>query len=261
MLAALLVAATLEGGTFVARAVEVDGATHRYQVWLPRGFDATKKWPAILFLHGSGERGSDNQKQISVGLGPALLNGTVAVPAVVIFPQCPEEGYWTAPERKIAMAALDAAMLEFSVDPRRVTMTGMSMGGAGTWVLAAEHPDRFAAIAPVCGFLEKPPGIKPIRNPAPWLVNASDPYEEVVKRLPRIPIWIFHGALDTLVPPQESREMIARLGSNAAYTEFARANHNAWDPTYSGTTVVAWLARQVRPRSIVHDDRSQMRRP
>ena len=242
----LLIAATLESGTFVSRSIVVDGETYRYQVWLPRGFDPSRKWPAILFLHGSGERGSDNEKQIAVGLGPALRNGTIDVPAVVVFPQCPEEGYWTAPERKIAMAALDDASRQYSVDRRRVTMTGMSMGGAGTWVLAAENPDRFAAIAPVCGFIVKPEGIKPIRNPAPWVVNAPDPYDAVVRRLPEIPIWIFHGALDTLVPPQESREMISRLGSNAAYTEFPTANHNAWDPTYSGTTVIAWLARQKR---------------
>ena len=246
MLTALVLAATLDTGTFVTRTVVIDGDSHRYQVWLPPGFDAKRKWPAILFLHGSGERGSDNEKQVAVGLGPALRSGTVSVPAVVIFPQCPEEGYWIGPERKIAMAALDAASREFSVDPRRVTMTGMSMGGAGTWVIAAENPERFAALAPVCGFLKKPEGIKPIRNPAPWLVNAENPYDAVIERLPKIPIWIFHGALDTLVPPQESHEMIARLGTNGAYTEFPTANHNAWDPTYSGTTVVQWLARQRR---------------
>src|SRR5687768_5243652 len=109
MLAMLLLAATLDTGTFVTRTVVVEGSAHLYQVWLPPGFDAKKKWPAILFLHGSGERGSDNEKQVAVGLGPALRTGTISVPAVVIFPQCPEEGYWIVPERKIAIAALDAA--------------------------------------------------------------------------------------------------------------------------------------------------------
>ena len=231
MLAAMVLAA------FVEHSV----AGHRYQVWVPDGYDASKKWPAVLFLHGAGERGSDNGKQIAVGLGPALRRGVVSIPAIVVFPQCPEEGYWAGPERSIAMAVLDDAMRRYAIDERRVSMTGMSMGGTGTWILAAEHPKRFSAIAPVCAWVSGPPPFRVVKEQPPWLS-----FDEVVRRIGKLPVWIFHGGRDNVVPPTESREMIARLGANAAYTEFPNANHNSWDPAYSGTTVMQWLIRQRR---------------
>jgi predicted peptidase len=242
MLLTLILAATMSQGHFVERSA----GPHRYQVWVPAGYDATRKWPAILFLHGAGERGSDNHKQTEAGLGPALRDGAVSVAAFVVFPQCPEEGYWAGPERQIALDVLDDVESEFSIDKRRVTLTGMSMGGTGTWLLAAENPKRFAAIAPVCAWVSKPPPFRKIVEPAAWLVGAADPFAEVARRIGNVPVWIFHGAKDDVVPPLESREMINRLGEHAAYTEFAQANHNSWDPAYRTTGVVPWLIRQVR---------------
>ncbi|HVS32174.1 MAG TPA: alpha/beta hydrolase-fold protein [Thermoanaerobaculia bacterium] len=234
-------------GHFVERAVDVRGASHRYQVWIPAGYDDSRRWPAVLFLHGAGERGNDNTKQVAVGLGPALRDGTISVPAVIVFPQCPEEGYWAGEARKIALAALDAVEGEFSIDKRRISMTGMSMGGTGTWILAAENPRRFAAIAPVCGWVSKPPPFRTVVDTPGWLVNSSQPFDEVARRLDHMPAWIFHGGKDNVVPPEESREMIARLGVNAAYTEFDNANHNSWDPAYRTTGVVQWLVAQRQP--------------
>jgi predicted peptidase len=249
MLAAVLMTAMLSGnGGYVSRSFVLDGATYRYQVWLPRGYSHQRKWPAILFLHGSGERGSDGERQTSVGLGRLLHEGKIDPAAVIVFPQCPDDGHWVGPARRIAIGALDLAEKEFSIDRKRVTITGMSMGGAGTWVLAAENPDRFRAIAPICGWVRKPPNVPDVMKPATWLVEAADPYRELASRLPLVPIWIFHGSDDPVVPVDESRRMAGVLGANAAYTEFAHVGHDAWDPAYGETRLVDWLLHQATPK-------------
>ena len=249
----------LAAAAFVARTVTVDGVAHQYQVWVPAAYvDDSRprlsgqrraavphKWPAILFLHGAGERGDDNQKQISVGLGLALCDGTVDAQAIVIFPQCPIDQRWVGAPRKIAMAALDDAEREFSIDRDRVSLTGMSMGGAGAWILAAEYPNRWSALAPVCGYIHRPPTLPDADNPT------TDSFDDFAKRLPRIPIWIFHGADDPVVPVAESREMARALGVRAGYTEFADTGHNAWDPAYTTTHIIEWLVRQKRPRTAI----------
>jgi predicted peptidase len=241
MLAAVLMTAMLSGGEFRSRSVVLEGATHRYEVWLPRGYSRKRKWPAILFLHGSGERGSDGEKQTTVGLGRLLREGKIDPAAVVLFPQCPEGAHWAGAARRIAMAALDAAEAELAIDPERVALTGMSMGGAGTWVLAAENPKRFSRIAPVCGWVRKPQNLPDVMNPTAWLVAAADPYREVASRLARVPIWIFHGSDDPVVPVAESRHMADILGADAGYTEFPGVGHDAWDPAYGATSLVEWL--------------------
>ena len=243
----MLMAAMLSGGEFVSRSLVLDGVSHRYQVWLPRGYSGKRTWPAILFLHGSGERGADGEKQTSVGLGPLLREGKVDPPAIVVFPQCPEGAHWAGAARRIAIAALDAAQREFAIDPQRVSITGMSMGGAGTWVLAAENPERFRAVAPVCGWVRKPPNLAEVMSPAAWLSDAADPYRELASRLPRVPIWIFHGSDDPVIAVGESRRMAELLGANAAYTEFPHVGHDAWDPAYGSTSLVAWLAGKRLP--------------
>src|SRR5438105_15297696 len=119
----------LAAAAFVARTVNVDGKPRKYQVWVPAAYDASRRWPAILFLHGSGERGDDGVAQTMVGLGRALREGKVDPPAVVVFPQCPLSGHWTGPARRIAIAALEHVIEDYSIDETRVSLTGMSMGG------------------------------------------------------------------------------------------------------------------------------------
>jgi predicted peptidase len=228
----LLMAAILSSGHFVERSVD----SHRYQVWLPSNYVASKKWAAILFLHGSGERGDDGKKQTVVGLGPALSK--LDPPAIVVFPQCPANERWAGAASKIAIAALDQTEREFSIDPQRVSLTGMSMGGAGAWVLAAQFPKRWSAIAPVCGYVHKPPQLADAENPT------ALSYADFARTVPRVPIWIFHGSADTVVPVEESRQMASALGGNATYTEFPGVGHNAWDPAYQTTGVVSWLIKQ-----------------
>ena len=234
-------------GGFLERSVTVHGAAHGYRVWLPADYDRSRSWPAILFLHGSGERGSDGVKPTQAGLGPALAEGLAGAEAIVVFPQCPESEHWVGPAREIAMAALDAVEKEFLIDRRRVSITGISMGGAGTWVLAAEYPQRWSAAAPICGWIVRPANLTSIPdNKLSWLGEGEDRTQAIARRLDSLPVWILHGSADTVVPVSESRRMASLLGAHAAYTEFAGVGHNAWDPAYRKTGVVAWLVRQRR---------------
>ncbi|HJT18587.1 MAG TPA: alpha/beta hydrolase-fold protein [Thermoanaerobaculia bacterium] len=234
-----MIMTVMMAGAFIARSVVVDGVARKYQVWVPAAYDASRKWPAILFLHGSGERGSDGVKQTTVGLGPAL--GKIDPQTIVVFPQCPEDDRWVARvPRQIAIAALDATEREYSIDRKRVALTGMSMGGAGAWYLAAEYPKRWSAVAPVCGYVHRPPSIPQLGD------TTTDTFDQFAKRLPHVPIWIFHGSDDKTVPVEESREMARALGPRAGYTEFAHTGHNAWDPAYQQTHVVQWLVEQRR---------------
>ena len=197
--------------------VVASGMSHR--VWLPPGYDPARRWPAILFLHGAGERGDDNEKQMRVGLGPHLE--ALAPPAIVVFPQCPLGSVWTS-QLQLAIDALDAARAEYSIDDDRTSLTGISLGGAGSWALAAAFPERWSAVAPVCGWME------PIRP------------------LPDLPYRIFHGDADPVIGVEQSRRMAAYLGARAVYTEFAGVNHNSWDRAYRDTDLVAWLIAQKR---------------
>jgi predicted peptidase len=214
-------------GRFVAHTVTVDGAERRYQVWIPAAYDASRRWPVILFLHGIGERGDDGQVQTTVGLGNALRKHKVDPDAIVVFPQCPLATTWTRGALPIALAALDQAAVDYSIDPRRVALTGLSMGGGGAWLLAIEQPRRFSALAPVCGWAPRP--------------SATS-----ARRVGRIPIWMFHGSDDSVIPVTESRDMAAVLGADAMYTEFPGVGHNSWDPAYQTTGVVDWLVAQER---------------
>jgi predicted peptidase len=213
---------TASSGQFIAHEV----ALSRYQVWVPRAYDPACAWPAILFLHGAGERGNDGVAQTTVGLGRALSDGKVDPPALVIFPQCPLTTTWIGGALSIADAALGRAMNDYAIDPSRVSLTGISMGGAGAWMLAFEQPRRFSALAPVCGWPPVPP-------------------RKLAQRVGGMPIRIFHGSHDRVVPVGESRKMAAALGARASYTEFAGVNHNSWDPAYMTTDLVAWLVAQV----------------
>jgi predicted peptidase len=236
-------------GTMVSRAVEVDGVRYPYQVYVP-AVRGRARPPVILFLHGSGERGSDGVKQTTVGIGPAVRRRASDFPAVVVMPQAPADSVWAGPPARAAIAALDSAMAEFRGDPRRVYLTGISMGGFGTWEIALANPTRFAALVPICG------GLRPISTQPNIAVRAvantsGDIYDAAATTLARIPTWIFHGGADRLVPVEGSREManaLRRAGGNVQYTEYAGVGHNSWDPAYAESTLWPWLFAQRRPR-------------
>lgn len=236
---------------FIEREVRVDGTSHRYRVFVPAAKKAGKR-PVIVFLHGSGERGDDNRKQVTVGLGPYVEKHADDFPAIVVFPQAPLDSEWHD-NLAMTLAAMDAATREFGGDPDRTYLTGMSMGGYGTWDFALREPHRFAALVPVCGGI-----VGPDRRPSlqvSAVAGLADPFTETARRLRDVPVWIFHGARDDLVPPEQSRRMAAALkaagSEDARYTEFPDANHNSWDPAYSQTPELwTWLfAQSLRPET------------
>lgn len=234
-------------GAFLEREVLVDGTTHRYQVFVPARASVQGKPAVILFLHGSGERGNDNRKQAMVGLGPYVRAHADTFPAIVVFPQAPDDSEWNQ-FADVAFAQLDAATQEFGGDIDRTILTGLSMGGYGVWDYAMRAPTRFAALVPVCGGLVHP------RRPSmdvTGVAGKDDPYAYVAERLKDIPTWIFHGAQDDVVLPEYSRKMDAALQASGAkdarFTEFPGANHNSWDPAYSQTPALwDWVFSQKR---------------
>ena len=248
MSACMKIPARPVSGTFVARELVVDGSTHRYQVFVPASAKTDASTPVILFLHGSGERGSDGVLQTQAGLGPYVRAHADTFPAIVVFPQAAQDSEWAGANLDMALAELDAATQEFGGDPDRTYLTGLSMGGYGTWQLALQTRDRFAALVPICGGLSIPPDRPTMRVDA--VAGAADPFRAAATRLRNDPIWIFHGAKDDLVLPEESRRMAAALKAagarDARYTEFPDANHNSWDAAYATPELWTWLFAQRR---------------
>ncbi|MEP6633821.1 MAG: prolyl oligopeptidase family serine peptidase, partial [Luteimonas sp.] len=230
----------------------IDGVAHRYQVFVParatRTDDGTA--PVILFLHGSGERGDDGAKPTMAGLGPYVRGHAQTFPAIVVFPQAPEDSEWMGGNLRMAMAMLDTATREFDGDTKRTYLTGMSMGGYGTWELAWQFPQRFAALVPVCGAVEQLSSERALYVTP--VAGKADPYSAIAARLRDVPIWMFHGARDDVVSPEDDRLLAAAFkkarAKDARYTEFSDANHNAWDPAYSQTPELwTWLFAQKHP--------------
>lgn len=231
---------------FLDRAVTVAGHEYPYQVYVPRGYSDDTAWPVILFLHGAGERGLDGVRQTAVGLGAAVRMHPDRYPAIIVFPQTPPDSSWTGAPADAAMAALDRTIEEYSIDPGRVYLTGMSLGGNGTWYVAFRNPRRFAAVVPVCAWVEPAP-----RFPTDPVVpdHDGDHFEALARRLVDVPIWIFHGEVDGAVPVEQSRQAAAALeaaGAVVRYTELPGTGHNAWDPAYLSPELAGWLFQQSR---------------
>ena len=192
-----------------------------YLLYLPDGYeDSDERWPLVLFLHGAGERG-DDLELVKVHGPPMLVEQGKSFPFILVSPQCPERQWWAGEPQALA-ALLDEIERDHRVDPERTYLTGMSMGGAGTWALAALQPDRFAAIAPVCG-------------------PANPKTAGLIKRLP---IWVFHGAKDTTVPLKQSEDMVEALkaeGADPKLTVYPEAGHDSWTETYDNPELYEWL--------------------
>jgi len=243
--AQLTCARKVESG-FVKRTVTVGATTYCYQVYVPPGSDPQKKWPVILFLHGAGERGSDCLRQTEVGLGPAIGNNPERFPGVVVFPQCRRGNVWFGEMEAQALAALDQTIEEFNGDRRRLYLTGLSMGGYGTWHIAAKHPGKFAAIAPICGGVV-PPARFPFPPDAAAQIPTEKPYQTIAQRIGKTPVWVFHGDADESIPVTESRKMVEALrsmGGNVKYTEYQGVGHNSWDRAYAEPDFMPWLLAQ-----------------
>jgi predicted peptidase len=194
-----------------------------YLLSLPAHYDQKDKWPLLLFLHGAGERGSDLNLVKRHG-PPKLIGQGKSFPLIVVTPQCPIDRTWQPLE---LTALLDDVVTKHNVDQDRIYVSGLSMGGFGTWELAAYAPERFAAIVPICGGGE-----------AFW-----------TKRMTHLPVWAFHGAKDPGVPLRRSQEMVDELkknGGSVNFTIYPEAGHDSWTETYDNPKVYEWLLQHKR---------------
>lgn len=232
---------------FQSRSIKIGSTEYRYRVFVPRGWSKKKKWPVVLFLHGAGERGDDNTAQTRVGIGPAILRQQESFPSIVVLPQCPRNRWWTDPEMQtLALKALEQTATELRGDGKKTYLTGLSMGGYGSWVMAAANRKTFAAIGVVCGGVRPPPGLK-LPEAARSLDNEPDPYGAVATKIGSTPVWIFHGGADPVVPVTESRKMVEALKArkgNVRYNEYEGIGHNSWDKAYAEPEFFRWLLSQ-----------------
>jgi len=198
----------------------------KYLLFLPEGYgQQEKRWPLMLFLHGAGERGYDLNK-VKVHGPPKIVETRKDFPFIVLSPQCPENDWWTR-KTDMLINLLDDIIAKYDVDTERVYLTGLSMGGYGSWALASEYPDRFAAVVPICG------GGNRIMS-----IFLKD-----------MPIWAFHGAKDSVVPVEESKDLVEAInarGGNAKLTIYPEANHDSWTETYNYKEVYDWLLEHRR---------------
>lgn len=201
-----------------------------YLLYLPREIEAEKdrKWPVILFLHGRGE--SYGPLEIVAKWGPPRMAARGdALPYIVVSPQCPGDSRWTADEQQAGvLKLLDHILASYPADPDRVYLTGLSMGGFGSWRLAAEHGERFAAVAPICG--------------------RGDPANG--EKLKDLPIWVFHGTEDKAVPYQNSVDMVDAIrkagGTKVRFTTLQHIGHNSWSAAYATPELYGWFDQHRR---------------
>lgn len=217
----------------------------RYRMLLPEHYDGSKKYPLILFLHGAGERGNDNEIQLVHGADLFLRQDIRRdFPAIVVFPQCPVNSSWasfkittdSSGKRNFALennlppttpmllleALVDRLTQDLSIDKKRMYVGGLSMGGMGTFEITRRNPKLFAAAFPICG--------------------ATDP--STAATVKKMSWWIFHGAKDDVVPPQSSTQMaeaLRKLKADVRFTLYPEANHNSWDSAFAEKDLLPWM--------------------
>jgi predicted peptidase len=225
-----------------------DGSSLPYRILFPENYDTSKKYPLILVLHGAGERGNDNEKQLVHG-AKLFLDSVVRekYPAIVVFPQCPTESYWSSVRidrgvsplkldfdytRPATQPLKDAVSLvrklveEEAVVEDKVYITGLSMGGMGTFEAVYRNPDLFAAAMPICGG------------------GDTAHYKKI-----KIPFWVFHGDADAVVDVKYSRSMVEKLKDlhmKVKYTEYPGVNHNSWDNAFAEPDFLKWMFSKKR---------------
>ena len=224
---------------------DADGHKLLYRLFVPKNYDPNKKYAMVLFLHGAGERGNDNSRQLLHPDALNLVTDKVAAkyPAFLVAPQCPSGQQWanvrwsqktphettTEPSEsmRLALELVDVLQKEFSIDPDRRYVTGLSMGGYGTFDAVARRPDYWAAAVPLCG-------------------GADD---SKAASFAHVPLWIFHGSKDGAVPVERSRSVVAALkkaGGEPKYTEYEGAGHGIWKQAYAEPGLPEWLFSKTR---------------
>lgn len=195
----------------------------RYLLFLPEGYGQKQQsWPLILFLHGAGQRG-DNLEQVKLHGPPKIVESDKDFPFIVVSPQCPADDWWSY-HIDTLINLLDHIASQYDVDTKRIYLTGLSMGGYGAWDLSTKYPDRFAAVAPICGG---------------GSLSAAF-------RLKDLPIWAFHGAKDELVSVKSSEDMVNTInacGGNAKLSIYPDAGHDSWTETYNNKELYDWFLK------------------
>jgi predicted peptidase len=222
--------------------VNNDNDTLLYRMLEPQHKCFLKKYPLVIFLHGAGERGNDNERQLIWGAGAFIKEENLKkYPCYVIAPQCPEEKRWVdvdwdkmkhvMPEEPsenmaLVMELINKVIDQYPINERRIYITGLSMGGFGTWDLISRWPDKFAAAVPICGGGDEAQAAK--------LVN--------------LPIWVFHGSDDTTVSPDRSRHMVKAVkdagSTKIKFTEYPGVGHGSWKPAYADPELMKWMFSQ-----------------
>lgn len=199
-----------------------------YLLSLPEGYEEEKdkEWPLVVFLHGAGERG-DDIKKVKIHGPPKKVESGKNFPFILVSPQCPKEEWWT---EQPVLELIDHIEEKFRVDADRIYLTGLSMGGYGTWHFATQAPERFAAIVPICG--------------------GGTPYK--MRWIKGLPVWAFHGDRDTVIPMEESSRLINALkkrgNENALLTVYPGVGHDSWTATYENEEVYEWMLSHTREK-------------
>lgn len=205
-----------------------------YLVYRPKNYSATngQRWPLMLFLHGAGERGSDLQRVAKHGPLKRVKEGR-EFPFIIVAPQCPEKQLW---QTEPLVQLLDRVTEKFAVDPKRVYLTGLSMGGYGAWQLGLRYPEKFAALVPICGG----------GNAIEVILGPGDKGNVFTS----LPIWAFHGAQDDVVPVDESERVVKLLRQRGVkevkLTIYPETKHESWTEAYQNPELYEWLAKQSR---------------
>lgn len=225
----------------------IDGFTLPYKVMYPKDYNKNKTYPLVVFLHGAGERGNDNEAQLTHGKQFLIDNFSEKYQAIVIAPQCPRGSYWANVKRhqnglgtsfsflstdtptstmKTLISLIEDWLSSGLVDTNKVYVGGLSMGGMGTFELLWRMPQTFAAAFPICGGGD-------VEKARLYAKNTA--------------VWIFHGADDSVVPVERSRDMYEELkkqGNKVKYTEYEGVNHNSWNNTFQEIELAPWLLDQ-----------------
>jgi predicted peptidase len=219
----------IKPAALLVRSITVEKVAHRFAIWVPAGYDPKVASPCVVFLHGSGECGTDGLKQTTVGLLPAANADPAQWNCVIVMPQKPVQAAEWEEHEALVLGCLEEARRELNIDARRLSLTGLSQGGHGTWMIGARHPEVFSALAPVCAY----------GHPT-----------TVAPRLVGKPVWAFHGEKDEVVPPDQTKRMIDALRANRQSPEprltlYPDLNHNCWDRAYREEDLGRWLTAQV----------------